>query len=329
MGKMSDAYDAAGRGYRAVLYQRAPVDAERLDRLQRSDLLVVLGCYDHAERVLRALDLQHRTVPAELVSQLTLRPSQTVLVNCPGKLDLPALEVIRSFVFAGGRLVTTDWALPNLIERTFPGYIEYSGRPTADDVVSVEITDTGKAFVDGLLDPKDEPRWWLEASSHPIRVLDPKGVDVLITSREMGQRYGEPAIAVRFRAGKGTIYHVVSHYYLQRTDTRTERQRGKAGDWLMGKGVTLYQSAVKDGQLAGEVEAAWASVGFLGKVLATRDGDGNADGEADRDGGGEAGRCRDLRGDGGGDAGGDTDGDTDGDTGGQATPRLDGGGGVA
>jgi hypothetical protein len=275
---MQDAYASAGRSYRRYLSQRSPLDAERLARLQRSDVLVVRGCYDHAERVLAALELPHDSVDPGLVSRLELRPSQTLLVNCPGNLDPAALEAVRAFVFAGGRLVTTDWALPNLIQPAFPGYVEYTGRPTADDVVSVEITEPGRAFAAGLLDPEDEPCWWLEASSHPIRVLDPAHVDVLITSPEMGERYGEPAIAVRFRSGKGTIYHVVSHYYLQRTETRTARQRSNAGDFLLGKGIPRCQSAVRDDQLAGEVEAAWASVGFLGRVLATRDEDANGAG---------------------------------------------------
>jgi hypothetical protein len=33
--------------------------------------------------------------------------------------------------------------------------------------------------------------------------------------------------------------------------TRTPRQRAKADGWLKDKGVTLYQSAVEDDQLAG------------------------------------------------------------------------------
>jgi hypothetical protein len=52
--------------------------------------------------------------------------------------------------------------------------------------------------------------------------------------------------------------------------TRTPRQRAKADGWLKDKGVTLYQSAVEDDQLAGEVEAAWASVGFLARVPSAR-----------------------------------------------------------
>ena len=50
---------------------------------------------------------------------------------------------------------------------------------------------------------------------------------VLITSRELGEKYGERPVAVWFRWGEGDVFHMISHYYLQRTEERTARHRGR------------------------------------------------------------------------------------------------------
>lgn len=278
MGLMIDAYGAAGRAYRERLSERKPLEARRLAELEASDVLVVRGCYDHAENVLGGMGLPCTAIEPENLGQLKLRPSQTVLINCPGNLDRAALAATRRFVRAGGCLVTTDWALPNVIEKAFPGYVEFNKRPTRDDVVPVQITGAGSHFIDDLLDKDDDPQWWLEGASHPIRVLDPARVEVLISSREMEARYGEAPIAVRFRPGKGVVYHIVSHYYLQRTETRTARQKGDAKEYLAAKGGLFAAENCAADQYVGEVEAALASAGFLGKILAKRgDGEGGSE----------------------------------------------------
>ena len=87
-----------------------------------------------------------------------------------------------------------------------------------------------------MLDGQDDPQWWLEASSYPISVVDAERVKVLITSRELGEKYGERPVAVWFRWGEGDVFHMISHYYLQRTEERTARHRGKAEALLRGEG---------------------------------------------------------------------------------------------
>ena len=88
-----------------------------------------------------------------------------------------------------------------------------------------------------MLEGQDDPQWWLEASSYPISVVDEERVEVLITSRELGEKYGERPVAVWFRWGEGDVFHMISHYYLQRTEERTARHRGKAGAYFAEKGV--------------------------------------------------------------------------------------------
>ena len=87
--------------------------------------------------------------------------------------------------------MTTDWALRNCVEKAFPGFIEHNGRSTTDDVVSVTVAPEGMAMLGDLITADDNPRWWLEGSSHPIRVLDSDRVEVLIESDEMKSKYDD------------------------------------------------------------------------------------------------------------------------------------------
>ena len=267
---MQSSYRAAGLGIRERLGRVDPEEERLLRSLEESDTVVVQGRYDHAQDVLRSLDIPFAMVGPGIVGSLDLRPEQSLLINCPGQVTRAGVTKIEQFVKAGGYLVTTDWALKHVIEPAFPNTIAYNDVATADDVVRVEVVAGGAQFLRDLMDEKDDPQWWLEGSSYPIEVLDPKRVEVLITSKEMKEKYGEAAIAVRFPHGKGMVYHIVSHYYLQRTETRTQRQRGSAKSYLMTKGALAASECCDIADSLGEVEAAYTSSGFLAKILAKR-----------------------------------------------------------
>lgn len=266
---MRQAYQAGAKGFREKLARTAPADEALLRQMRESDTIVVRGTYDFAEDVLTAMQVPFVLVDAGLLAQTTLRPEQAVLVNCPGEIDPAGLEALRKFVELGGYLVTTDWALKHVLEKAFPGFVRYNGRPSADDVVRVEIVAQGAEMLKDLVDTRDDPQWWLEGSSYPIQILDREKVEVLIRSKEMEQKYGEAPIAVRFSCGRGQVFHIVSHYYLQRTETRTQRQKGAGKDYLAAKGIVNAQAAA-EGLDAGEVETAYTSTGFLGKILVQR-----------------------------------------------------------
>ena len=51
---------------------------------------------------------------------------------------------------------------------------------------------------------------------------------VLVRSDELKRRYKHDAVIVSFEWGKGVVYHMISHFYLQRSETRTKKQ-GEAG----------------------------------------------------------------------------------------------------
>ena len=277
--KTQRAYSAGANITRNRMSTEAPLAAEALAAIQESDIVAVTGCYDHVERVLGALDVPYQTVGPGLLRQVRLRPDQMVVVNCPGKLTGPEIVQIRDFVAAGGTLFTTDWALRNVIEPAFPGYIEYNDNATTDDVVRIDVVDTNSPYLQGVLDSDDDPQWWLEGSSYPIRIIDADRVRVLIRSRELGEKYGEEPVAVVFEYGKGEVFHMISHYYLQRAELRNDRHAQTAESYAMSKGVNFspgMANAVADIKL-GEVEAAATSSRLIANILADKKRRGTKD----------------------------------------------------
>jgi hypothetical protein len=229
---------------------------------------IVAGAYDHVETVLGALQMPHTRIGPGQLPGLSLRPEQLLVINCPGNVPPGSIRQIRAFVDAGGSLFTTDWALRHVIEHAFPGALAYNDRPTSDDVVRIEVLSAGNRFLAGVMDGADDPQWWLEASSYQIRVLDPARVEVLLRSSELEARYGEAPVAVLFRHGEGEVFHMISHYYLQRTELRTARHAAPASSYAFEKGVAV--GADLDGLSLGEVESAATSARFVANVVAAK-----------------------------------------------------------
>ena len=263
------AYKAAADITREQLRRDAPERARALDEVGTSDVVVVAGTYDHVESVLQALEVPHTVVGTADVDRLRLRPEQLLIVNCPGQVSPRAVTRIRRFVEAGGSLFTTDWALKHVVEPAFPGVLAFQKSPTRDDVVRIEVNDRDNIYLQGVLDGQDDPQWWLEASSYPISILDHERVQVLITSRELGEKYGETPVAVWFLWGEGDVFHMISHYYLQRTELRTARHRSAASGYFAEKGVAMSAAMVRDyeGLSLADVESAKPSAAFMANVI--------------------------------------------------------------
>ena len=121
--KRRRAYQAGGRITRDRMTREAPMNAEALDAIETSDIVVVEGCYDHVELVLGALDLPYQAIQAGHLGRVHLRPEQLLVINCPGQLPAPEIVQVRDFVAAGGTLFSTDWALRNVLEPAFPGFV--------------------------------------------------------------------------------------------------------------------------------------------------------------------------------------------------------------
>lgn len=156
-----------------------------------------------------------------------------------------------------------------MVEPAFPGVLAFSRRPTPDDVVRIEVRDRDNIYLQGVLDGQDDPQWWLEGSSYPITVVDAGRVRVLITSRELQEKYGEAPVAVWFRWGEGDVFHMISHYYLQRTELRTQRHASPAAGYFAEKGVAATADMVADldDLTLADVESAKPSAAFMANVI--------------------------------------------------------------
>lgn len=270
--RMARAYEAAAKITKLQIVRDSPEDATALQSVRESDIIVVPGEYDQVELVLDALQMPYMSLGPDRLSQVTLNPEQLLVVNCPGKLPRPSIMAVRDFVSKGGSLFTTDWALRNVIEPAFPGYVEYNDQPTSDDVVRIEVLKKDNPFLKGVMEKGDDPQWWLEGSSYPMKVLQPDKVEVLIKSKELGDKYGEAPVAVLFRHGEGEVFHMISHYYLQRTELRSSRQKMPAAAYASQKGYAMSASdAPSFANLSlGDVESATSSARLLANIVAAK-----------------------------------------------------------
>ena len=276
-GKSPDDLKRANRAAAILLAERVskdrPGDYEVLRRIRVRDVLVIRGEYDRVEQVLQQVGVPFRTVAPGAITPETLRGVCSVLVNCPGRIDAKGARCLKAFVERGGFLFTTDWAVLHLIESCFPNTIRYTRRPTRDDVVAIRVVAPEHRFLHHVLTGDDHHLWWLESQSYPIEVMDRRRVEVLIESPEMARKYGGKPIAVTFRAGAGRVVHIVSHFYLQRSDLRTQRDRAGAEAFAEDLGMEKSDAArriEREGLAtvpAGELRSAYSAQQFLVNLL--------------------------------------------------------------
>ncbi|MEJ2293574.1 MAG: hypothetical protein P8Y23_02265, partial [Candidatus Lokiarchaeota archaeon] len=232
MGKFDEQYKNMEQAYKAsskILEKRMekerPIDLEILKKVDESSIIIVAGVYDKIELVLDLINIPYVLIQPGDFDKINLRSDQILIINCPGEIT-EGLSKIKNFVKKGGFLFTTDWALLNVLEKIFPKLVRYNKKPTADDCVRVEVVDKSNKFLEGLFQGEADPIWWLESSSYPIEILDSDKVKILVTSREMKEKYGEAPIVITFDYGdSGTVLHMTSHYYLQKSELRTKRHK--------------------------------------------------------------------------------------------------------
>jgi hypothetical protein len=242
-----------------------------------ADVIVVQGAYDRVQDVLRAIKVKHVVVPPRLVAKIPLMSTQTLMLNCPGRLDNAGVKKVRRFVKTGGYLVTTDWALTT-VAKAFPGYITRGGRNTGNDVVKVHVHDLDDPWLKQIKAMKHKPRWWLESSSYPIRVLNRQKVKVLISSKEMKKKYGHAPIAVSFRYDDGKVLHMTSHFYLQQAKLRNKREKAKGSYFAKSAGLKKKElEALRkkglDKVKAGELNSAYSMQQVTTNVLVDKQSD--------------------------------------------------------
>ena len=270
--KMEQAYKASSKILEKKMAKERPLDLEILKKVKDTSIIIVAGSYDKIELVLDLIKVPYISIQPHEFDQIELKPDQILIINCPGNIS-EGIEKVKVFVRRGGFLFTTDWALLNILEKLFPKFVKYNQRPTGDDCVSVQVVDKSNKFLEGLFTDDANPIWWLESSSYPIEILDKEKVQVLVTSKEMQEKYGEAPIVITFNYGDGgTILHMTSHYYLQRAELRTKRHKMSAKKYAMAEmGLTASEAKEMDEELEGlslgEAESAYSTTQFISNVI--------------------------------------------------------------
>jgi hypothetical protein len=276
--KMSTANKAAAKVLKARMQEERPDDYAVLQQVEAAEVVVVSGEYDRVQDVLREVGVPHVVVTPMQLARTPLNAKQLLIINCAGTLGPQGIEKVRKFVNAGGFLYTTDWALTRVVEKAFPGFIAFNGRETADDVVEVQVKEgSGSNLLKHLHLANANPKWWLEGSSYPIRVLQPDKVEVLVESREMKKKYGAAPVAVLFRYGDGKVLHIASHFYLQRNQLRSVAEAKKGGAYLKEDAKLSKKAAealaddedVKNAQ-AGDIQSAYAAQQMTSNLVIER-----------------------------------------------------------
>ncbi len=271
--KMAASYQMANKILRDRLKREGKENIDILESVKDSDVVVVDGTYDHIHLVLKHLSMPHVRVTHDQFLNVLLSPEQTVFVNCASHFPPEGARKLAGFVAAGGQLITTDWALKNVLEVGFPGTVKYNGKASADEVVRIEVLDKEDEVLQGFFDEESDPVWWLEGSSYPIEVLDKEKVKVLVRSKELKEKYGEEAVIIRFKHCEGTVYHMLSHFYLQRTETRDAKQSAAPSTYASAKGVSpevMADMMAAEGDMDidyGSVQSASTSAEFVSRVI--------------------------------------------------------------
>ncbi|MFX0103212.1 MAG: hypothetical protein ACFFCS_26845 [Candidatus Hodarchaeota archaeon] len=272
---MKQAYSASSKILKKKMERERKADFQTLNQIMDNEIIIIRGTYDRIEDVFDILKIPYGLMEDYQFEGVNIRPTQTLIINCPGDgFSKKSLEKIKDFVKEGGFLLTTDWVLKNVLEKIFPDHVKFNEQSTRDDVVKVEIVDKSSPYLKGMFEKDAEPLWWLESTSYPIKILRPNDVKVLIQSREMKKKYGESPIVITFNYEKGTVLHMTSHYYLQRTELRSDRHKKSAKEYAVEEmGLSKEEIAgdadFDDLSLA-EAESAYTSQQFIVNTMVER-----------------------------------------------------------
>lgn len=175
------------------------------------NVLEVKGRWDDSGRTLRALGVQYERIGSGELRDVPLEKVKVLVVNCAGTAPKESYQRIRDFVARGGYLLTTDWALDNLVEKAFPGYIEYDRKKNDEAIYDAYAVNPDPAMFANAV---SNAHWKMDEASHLVRVLKPGSVRVLARSRKLEKEdpAGQGVLAVTFPFGRGYVMHMTGHF---------------------------------------------------------------------------------------------------------------------
>lgn len=213
--------------------------ATRAEQLRQAEVVIVKGSADHMEQVMQRAQVKFVVVSPDELPQLPLHGQQVLMVNCTGEMSEAARERVRRFVTAGGFLYTTDHAVHYLLESAFPGILRFNGKTSQEEIFPMEVsTDADRGLLQKI-GSNGHPRWQLAGGGYLFDVVDPKRVEVLMSSSAVAARYHTAGVlGVRFRAGDGQVIHVTGHFFTQPGQRPEVAAAGRAFEQLSANVVS-------------------------------------------------------------------------------------------
>jgi len=174
-------------------------------------VIEVAGQWDKADKTLTKLQIPFRHVKAREISSELLAGAKVLIVNCPGEVKRDKLQSIQDFVKNGGYLLSTDWALDNMLTQTFPGYVSWNKGVNRKDIYDADYQAPDAVLA---VNTVRSAFWKLDQSSHLIHIIKPGAVHILVTSRQLAGDDPDKAgiLAVIFPFGRGYVLHMVGHF---------------------------------------------------------------------------------------------------------------------
>lgn len=181
-------------------------------KVSRDEIVEVKGEWDDCQHTLHSFGLPCTRVSVNKLGNMNLDKAKIVVVNCAGELGNDAIMNLRRFVEMGGYLLTTDWALSGVVQRAFPGYVEWNGGYTEDTLVDAVAVDTEDAELFANTPPS--AHWKLVKKSQLVKISRWGSVHVLARSRMLMRE--DPAglgiLAFLMEHGRGQVLHLVGHF---------------------------------------------------------------------------------------------------------------------
>lgn len=175
------------------------------------NVLEVKGRWDDSGRTLRALGIQYERIGSGELRDCALDHVKVLVINCAGTAPRASYQRIRDFVARGGYLLTTDWALDNLVEKAFPGYIEYDRKKNEEAIYDAYVVNPDPVLFASTV---TNAHWKMDEASHLLRVLKTGTVRVLARSHKLEREDpgGQGVLAIVFPFGRGYVMHMIGHF---------------------------------------------------------------------------------------------------------------------
>lgn len=195
--------------FREWLVKTHPQFALNSSKVSEGDIIDVTGHWDDAGKTLAKLGIPCTRISTGDLRKYPLDHAKVLIINCAGFINRDCFQRIRDFVVAGGYLLTTDWAIDNVLQGAFPGYVSYNHKRNRNLEYVAQVTDPDPILFRNTV---SSANWKCETGCHLVTVQKPEIVRCIVRSRALAGEDGEGVLALTFPFGRGQVLHMVGHF---------------------------------------------------------------------------------------------------------------------